>query len=419
MCYSGTNAYWWKGAGRSMAPTQAMRTIRQHITHRPVVSEWFTTTQHLYNAVVRHFFEVLQAHPGVLDLSEKDALKALERLTHQTKANPNPVMPLSEIAPQLPPILPRAAIHSAPSPPRHWNRSVPLYQGMWKCKTKTRIVLKLYDGTSWRWVRFELSAQDIPERWERGSPQIVRKGKRWWLHTPLTHAMERPKKVETQVRLNPEVRLCSVDLNITHALAVATILDANGTALATTFIHGGKVLHDRRKRQLGRIARNRRRTGIIEAGIQDNQARWEKIRHLDEDTAHRVSRRLVDFAVAHGASLLVFEHLGHFRPQQGSYSKRGNEKRAYWLRGKILTDARYKAWNQGIVTCRVNPSDTSRRCAQCGALVARYDEAHPAAGYTPGAPLFLCTNPDCRKQGNADRNAAENIGKRLLARYAT
>jgi IS605 OrfB family transposase len=434
-----------------MAPTQAMRTIRQQITHRPVVSEWFTTTQHLYNAVVRHFFEVLQAHPGVLDLSEKDALKALERLTHQTKANPNPVMPLSEIAPQVPAMLRRAAIHAAlgsarsfqshlarwraakakaaargkpfhlrpPVPPRRWNRSVTLYQGMWKCKTKTRIVLKLYDGTSWRWVRFDLSAQDIPEGWERGSPQIVRKGKRWWLHTPLTHAMERPKKVETQVRLNPEVRLCSVDLNITHALAVATILDANGTALATTFIHGGKVLHDRRRRQLGRIARNRRRTGIIEAGVQDNQARWEKIRHLDEDTAHRVSRRLVDFAVAHGASLLVFEHLGHFRPQQGSYSKRGNEKRAYWLRGKIFTDVRYKAWNQGIVTCRVSPRDTSRHCAQCGALVARYDEAHPAAGYTPGAPLFLCTNPDCRKQGNADRNAAENIGKRLLSRYAT
>src|SRR5260370_2292057 len=113
MCYSGTNAYWWKGAGRSMAPTQAMRTIRQHITHRPVVSEWFTTTQHLYNAVVRHFFEVLQAHPDVLDLSEKDALTALEQLTHQTKAHPHPVMPLSEITPQVPAMLRRAAIHAA------------------------------------------------------------------------------------------------------------------------------------------------------------------------------------------------------------------------------------------------------------------------------------------------------------------
>src|SRR5260370_38416444 len=105
-----------------MAPTQAMRTIRQHITHRPVVSEWFTTTQHLYNAVVRHFFEVLQAHPGVLDLSEKDALKPLERLTHQTKANPNPVMPLSEIAPQIPAMLRRAPVHAALGPPRPFKR---------------------------------------------------------------------------------------------------------------------------------------------------------------------------------------------------------------------------------------------------------------------------------------------------------
>jgi putative transposase len=116
----------------------------------------------------------------------------------------------------------------------------------------------------------------------------------------------------------------------------------------------------------------------------------------------------------------VFEHLGHFRPAKGTYSKRGNEKRAYWLRGKINFLSRYKAWNAGgIITCRVNPRDTSRCCAHCGALVARYAAEHPAEGYTPGAPLFQCGNPACRKAGNADRNAAENIGKRLLARYAS
>src|SRR5262244_1722460 len=99
----------------------------------------------------------------------------------------------------------------------------------------------------------------------------------------------------------------------------------------------------RRKLRLGRCARNRRLTGIIAEGEQDNVRLWAKIRHLDENTAHRVSRRIVDFAQLHGASILVFEHLGSFRPKRGKYSRRGNEKRSYWLRGRIFRCSRYKA----------------------------------------------------------------------------
>ena len=68
-----------------------------------------------------------------------------------------------------------------------------------------------------------------------------------------------------------------------------------------------------------------------------------------------------------------------------------------------------------IITCRVSPRNTSRDCARCGALVARYDAKKPAEGYTPGAPLVYCSQ--CQMRGNADRNASIVIGKRLLARY--
>ena len=63
----------------------------------------------------------------------------------------------------------------------------------------------------------------------------------------------------------------------------------------------------------------------------------------------------------------------------------------------------------------MNPSNTSRDCARCGAKVARYDADKPAEGYTLGAPLAYC--PNCQMRGNADRNASLKIGKRLLARY--
>jgi putative transposase len=166
---------------------------------------------------------------------------------------------------------------------------------------------------------------------------------------------------------------------------------------------------------LGRIARNRRSTGIIAQGEQDNITLWATIRHLDDDTAHRLSRRIVDFAQAQGASLLVFEHLGSFRPERGRYSRRANAKRSFWLRGKIFRFSRYKAWNVGIVTCRVNPKNTSQHCARCGTPAARYGPGEPREGYRPGAPLVWCAV--CSKESNADHNASRNIGQRLVARY--
>lgn len=80
-----------------------------------------------------------------------------------------------------------------------------------------------------------------------------------------------------------------------------------------------------------------------------------------------MSRRIVEFARAHGATLLVFEHLTPYRPKKGSFSQRGNEKRAYRLRSKIYHYSRFKAWEGGIVTCQVSPRDTGRECAVCKA----------------------------------------------------
>jgi IS605 OrfB family transposase len=165
------------------------------------------------------------------------------------------------------------------------------------------------------------------------------------------------------------------------------------------------------------FSRNRSKTGIIAEDEQDNADLWAKIRNLDEDAAHRISRRIVEFAQRYGATIIVFEHLGRFRPERGQYSRRANEKRSYWLRGRIFRYTRCKAWEDGIVTCRVNPRDTSRKCAECGSPVARYDEGEPGIGYQPGAPLVACLNPECRMRDNADRNASRNIGQRLLGRY--
>ena len=168
-------------------------------------------------------------------------------------------------------------------------------------------------------------------------------------------------------------------------------------------------------KQLGRIARNRRKTGKIAEGEQDNADLWRKINNVDESISHLVSARIVQFAKQHGATILVFEHLGNLKPEKGKYSRRGNSKRAFWMKGRIFKYAKYKAYSEGLLTSRVNPRNTSRECARCHSLVARYKEGQPAEGYTFGAPLVLC--PQCGMKGNADRNASLVIGQRLVKRY--
>lgn len=444
--------------------TQPQKVQRNKLEYRPGISDWFSTTQTLFNRLVAFYFDVIQAHELILDMTNKEALTTLEKLTHQTKHNLYPVMPDTQIAVQVPAYFRRAAINAAlgtarsfysnlahwkkgkakaeakgkrhthrpPVPPRIWNRSVTFYAGMWGQRESGRITLKLWDGQTWRWVRFRLLGQELPAEWTANSPQVVRKGNYWWLHTPLEKPAPRIKKAQEQAKTNPDLRICAVDLNINDALAVCTIQQVNGTVVATRFIKGGSELHDRRKRLLGRIAHNRSRTGLIALGEPDNAALWRKINALDEQEAHRVSRRIVEFARQYGATILVFEHLGHFKPLRGRYSKRANEKRTYWLRGRIFNYSRYKAWEHGLLTCRVNPRNTSRLCGRrvsrlleqrtgliplCGGRVFRYQAGEAPLAYRPGAPLILC--PECGGKDQADRNATKVIGFKFFERYLT
>jgi putative transposase len=432
---------------------KATTTIRQSLNYQSQHADCFAANHALFNRVVAFYFEVIQAHETVLDLSTKEALTALETLTHATSKNRAPVMPLTEIAQDVPAMFRRAAINAAlgsarsfysalkkwrtrrekaeaeqgrkgkkqkftkrpPVPPRTWNKSVPFYAGQWKERTGSSILLKVWTGTCWSWIKVRTLGRDLPDGVEMGSPSLVRRGKQWWLHTPLEKKFGSPAKIEQQVTTNAHTRICAVDLNLDTHLAVCTVQTVEGTILATRFIGHGREISGFRKQQFGRIARNRAKTGIIGAGEQDNADLWCKIKQVDEQIAHLVSARIVQFAQEQGATILVFEHLGNLKPEKGRYSRRGNSKRAFWMKGRIFTYAKYKAWNEKIITSRVNPRNTSRECHRCHHPVIRYNAGQPMEGYTPGASLVLCAY--CSMQGHADRNASLVIGQRLIARF--
>jgi len=390
---------------------------------------------------------VIQAHIKILDLSNKEALTALEKVTHATETNPNPVMPLFDIGEDIPAMFRRSAINAAlgsarsffshlarwnkakakaeakgkkfkerpPVPPRTWNKSATLYAGMWKDRTDSSVTIKAWTGTCWIWIRVRITGREIPEGFKLCSPQLVHRGGRWYLHTPIEKKIKNLIKIEKQIKINSDTHICAIDLNINEHLAVCTIRDGEGSTLATLFIGGGQRVSGFKKKQLGCIARNRKQTGNIAENEQDNADLWKKMRNVDEHIAHLVSARIVQFAQEHEASILVFEHLGNLKPTKGKYSKRGNEKRAYWMKGRIFNYAEYKSYNTGILTSRVSPRNTSRTCARCGAPIARYHEGYPAEGYTYGAPLVYCAR--CEMRGNADRNASLMIGNRLFERF--
>ena len=230
-----------------------------------------------------------------------------------------------------------------------------LYAGQWKDRRKSSILLKLWTGTCWSWLKVRITGRELPQEAEMGSPSLVRHGKQWWLHTPVEKSFRSPAKIEKQVTTNLHTKICAVDLNLDGPLAVCTIQTVEGTILATQFIDGGRRINGFRKQRLGRIARNRHQTGIIGISEQDNVDLWRKIKHADENLSHLVSARIVQFAVKHEATILVFEHLGKLKPQKGTYSCRGNSKRAFWMKGRIFQYAKYKAWNSGIITSRVSP----------------------------------------------------------------
>ena len=188
------------------------------------------------------------------------------------------------------------------------------------------MVIKVWTGTCWSWIKVRITGRELPPEASLGSPQLIGKGSQWWLHTPIEKQFKSPGKIEKQVTTNAQTKICAVDLNINEHIAVCTIQTVEGSILATKFLGGGRRISGFRKKLLGRIAHNRNKTGILAKNEQDNADFWNKIRHVDEQVAHLISVRIVQFAQAYDASVLVFEHLGNLKPTKGKYSKRGNEK---------------------------------------------------------------------------------------------
>src|SRR6266705_1949593 len=79
---------------------KATSTIRSALHYQPQHAQCFAENAALFNRVVAFYFDCIQAHEGILALTNKEALTA-------------PIMPLGRLAPDIPAMFRRAAINAA------------------------------------------------------------------------------------------------------------------------------------------------------------------------------------------------------------------------------------------------------------------------------------------------------------------
>lgn len=175
------------------------------------------------------------------------------------------------------------------------------------------LLLKVATGASYIYRKVVLAQPwMIPAGYAAGSPTLVRKKSGWEVHIPLFLQDKRELRPVAELMQDPDTRICAVDLGLNHH-AVMTIQDAEGRVLATEFISGARDNH-LRKRYLEKIVRLQKETGIIPEGERFAADLWDKVKNLNNNIAHQVSRHIVDFAAKYGAKIIVFEYLGSLHP---------------------------------------------------------------------------------------------------------
>jgi len=214
----------------------------------------------------------------------------------------------------------------------------------------------------------------------QGVARLVMRGGDWYVHLSLTVAAGR--------RQRPE-KVMGVDLGMVDLL-VASVKGQ------TLFFSGGELAYVRRRyaglrRKLQKAGANRalKRLG-------DKEHRWVA------DVNHKVSRRLVEFAVAHGVTKIRMEDLAGARwafPQKREQRRDHGRNLHYWPYYQLQRFIEYKAALAGIEVEYVKPDLTSLMCSRCG----------EAVGSRPKGRWFRC--PRCGRVKHVDVNAADNIAQ--------
>lgn len=308
--------------------------------------------------------------------------------------------------------------YKPPVQPRAFNFNPQYDAGMWKNDDGQAIVLKLLVQGSWKWIKHQYQSPEISASWVKGSPRVQVQNGSLWLVFPLERYVPATGGIKT-IMSSGTFRTCGIDMDLDKHIAICTILETNDrgetTEVARHFINQSRHVV-RRKRNLGRIAIKMGKTGIVNRGFA--KSRWDKLTAREIEFGRAVSREIAEFANYWEAKVISFEHLGNLRPKRGKYSQRSNQKRAYWLKGKVYDQVKRIAYQDyGILTTRVNPRNTSR-LTPWGDSVWRGNtfptNLFDFALYQSGAALVATVNG---YKAHSGLNAARNVALKAIKRH--
>jgi len=179
-----------------------------------------------------------------------------------------------------------------------------------------------------------------------------------------------------------------VDLGLTN---IATMTTAGNRE--TEFVSG--LAYKKRLmnlREQYRTAKSRKSKKLI----------GRKMNRLNDDVAHKVSRKIADNAIENKVTAIAFEDLKKLKPEKKKMRKKTNFRLSMWMRKRIQEYTVYKAGLNGVPVVTVDPMHTSQRCPRCN-----HTERKNRRGI-----LFSCQH--CSYTNNADRIGSINIAQKYL-----
>ena len=344
---------------------------------------------------------------------------AVEKLIHVTKKNPNPkYCYFWERFYKFPSYLRRAAIEFVKgqvssylaryqkwqsgvrkrrdAKPPVFNCNAGCYPALYRGQLikfdadLAKAELKVWSGTDWVWLEVPIISKRHRHLIGQGlSPYLIVSQKHCHLAVPF----------KIQPPQWSSDRICAVDVGI-NTLATASIVCPDGTVTARTFIHRAVDI-DRRDKQALAIRRKARLTLKLYKGFCKTQ--YRKARNYNRNISEQVSRELVNFALANGASVIVFEELKGWKPKGGRKRSSLKQKFHYWLHRALVKHTEEKFAEVGGKVEYVYARGTSSWAFDGSSKLKRSKSQYELATFANG------------KQYNCDLSASYNIGARYWA----
>ncbi|MEF8772794.1 RNA-guided endonuclease InsQ/TnpB family protein [Halodesulfurarchaeum sp.] len=200
------------------------------------------------------------------------------------------------------------------------------------------------------------------------------------------HIGFRRHKTETERNTAEDGTVLGVDLGIENLAVTSTAY----------FYSGREVTHN--LREFEKVRAGLQQTGTRSAHRTLEQSSRRELCYV-RDVLHRASNALIDEALRYDCDVIAFENLTHIRDQTGA--SWGHK----WAFRTLYEYVEYKADSVGISVKQVGSAYTSQRCSECGFTAEENRQSRND---------FRCVK--CGSEGNADYNAAKNIGMRYVRR---